>query len=243
MRNLILFSLLFLVSCISKRLPDTEILEINTNREGQGNALIMEFVKGPAHNHPSMAVWLEDTEGNYIETLYVTRYVATGSYGLGELKPGAWSNQPGAARRPATLPYWAHKRGVKAPDGLYIPSPENPVPDGLTSATPKGNFNLNTVLSNRENRKFRILLEINQAWDSNAFWTNNKFPGDLNYYGSLQPSLIYAALVDPSEPGEPVFLNPIGHGHPSGSTGQLFTDISTLTTSRQIMHTINVRFK
>lgn len=240
--GIILLSVL-LTSCISQKVAETETIEVTTNQNGQGNHLVLEFIKGPAHNHPSLAVWVEDMEGNYIETLYVTMYVAKGTYGHGELKPGEWSNQPGTARRPATLPYWAHKRGIKASDGLYIPSPENPVPDALSSPTPKGNFNLNTLLTASKSGKFRILLEINQAWDSNKFWTNNKFPGDLNYYGSLQPSLVYAATLNSSEPGEAVYLNPVGHGHPSGADGKLYTDLTTFTTAKEIIHSVNVRIK
>jgi hypothetical protein len=243
MKHFIILAGVFLFSCVSQKIGETETIHITTNKDGRGNQLTLEFIKGPSHNYPSMAIWVEDLEGKYLETLYVTRYVATGTYGRGELQPGQWSNQPGAARRPATLPYWAHKRGIRASDGLYIPSPENPVPDALTSATPSGNFNLNTFLSENKPGKFRILLEINQAWDSNKFWTNNKYPGDLNYYGSLQPSLVYAATVDPADTTGPVYLNPIGHGHPSGADGRLFTDLTTLTTAKEIIHSVNVRFK
>jgi hypothetical protein len=243
MRYLFYIVPFLIVSCISQKVTDTEIIELSTNTAGRGSRLVMEFLKGPAHNHPSMAIWAEDMEGNYIETLYVTRYVGTGTYEHGEISPGNWSNKPGPARRPATLPYWAHKRGIQAPDGLYIPSADNPLPDALTSATPKGNFRLQTALSDLTSGKFRILLEINQPWDSNKFWTNDKFPGDLNYFGSLQPSVIYAATIDVSAAGEPVFLNPIGHGHPSGSNGQLITDLTTLTTAKEIIHSVNIRLK
>jgi hypothetical protein len=243
MKYLIFLILLAMFSCITQKVSETEVVELTTNAGGKGNNLILEFAKGPAHNNPSMAVWAEDLEGNYIETLYVTQYVATGRYGYGELAPGNWSNKPGEARRPATLPYWAHKRGVKAPDGLYIPSTENPLPDALTSATPKGNFRLHTALSEIKSGQFRILLEINQPWDSNKFWTNDKFPGDLNYFASLQPSLIYAGTLDTSNMQEPVFLNPIGHGHPSGATGQLFTDLTTLTTAKEIIHSVKILLK
>jgi hypothetical protein len=126
---------------------------------------------------------------------------------------------------------------------LYIPSTENPLPDALTSATPKSNFRLNSSLSEMKSGKFRILLEINQPWDSNKFWTNDKFPGDSNYFGSLQPSLVYAATIDPANMEEPVFLNPIGHGHPSGTSGQLFTDLTTLTTAKEIIHSVKILLK
>jgi hypothetical protein len=202
---------------------------------------MIEFIKGPAHNHPSMAIWTEDLSGNYLEALFVTQYVATGSYRHGEMAPNRWSAKPGNARRPASLPYWAHKRGIKAPDGLYIPSAETSVPDALTAATPSGNFRLNTAVSDTSSGKFRILLEINQPWDSNHFWTNSRYPDDPDYASSLQPSLVYAAEIDPDDFDEPVFLNPIGQGDPSGSTGKLYTNLTTITTAKEIIHSVSIR--
>ena len=45
---------------------------------------------------------------------------------------------------PRHLPYWAHKRGVLASDGLFMPEPENPVPDAYSGATPVTGFTLNS---------------------------------------------------------------------------------------------------
>lgn len=243
MKSLITAVLLVLTSCVSQRVGEVETIEISTNNDGKGNKFILEFIKGPAHNHPSMALWIENLEGTYIETLFVTQFVATGTYKHGDLGQGSWSDKPGEARRPASLPYWAHKRGIKASDGLYIPSVKDPLPDALTAATPKGNFVLKTSLTSLQEGKFKIMLEINQPWDSNKFWTNNRFPDDKDYFTSLQPSLVYSAVIDPSETGEPVFLNPVGHGHPSGSGGKLFTDLTTLTTAKEILHSVSIRTK
>ena len=243
MKKIIFAAMLFLVACTTPRETVVEELEVTTNLTGSGNALAMEITRGKAYNHPSLAVWVEDMEGNYLETLFVTQYVARGVYGHGQLGPGKWDNKEGVVRRPATLPYWAHKRNVKASDGLYIPSPENPMPDALTAATPAGSFRLNSHLTTKSNHRFRILLEINQAWDANNFWTNGKYPGDNDYFGSLQPSLVYAGVIDPAHPDQEVFLNPIGHGHPSGQDGHLYTDLTTLTTAREILHKVRVFVK
>ncbi len=232
--------LFFLSSCIAQQSPEKERIVLSTNIQGKGNAFIIDFVKGKEFNHPCFAIWVEDMEGIYLETLLVTRYVAKGVYGHGQIAPGKWDNKPGPVRRPATLPYWAHKRNIKAEDGLFIPSPENPVPDGITTATPAGSFRLNTSLSVKKSGKIRVLLEINQAWDSNNYWYNGKFPDDIDYYGSLQPSLVYAGTIDLSEPDSPVFLNPIGHGHPSGKDGRLYTDLTSFTSAREIIYSVNV---
>ncbi len=229
--------------CASQRGIENEPIIIKTSPENPAREIEIEFIKGDAFNHPSFAIWTEDLEGDYIETLYVTEYVAKGKFGYGEIEPGRWQNEPGEARRPATLPYWAHKRNVKAPDGLYIPSPETPVPDAITTATPKNNFRLETATSYSRNAKFRVLMEINQAWDSNEFWTNNKYPDNNDYFGSLQPALVYAVTVDPINPENEYHLNPIGHSHPTGANGKLFTDLTTITTAKEIAHKIIVRLK
>lgn len=242
MKTHIIILVVFLSSCVAQQTPDREQIVLNTNVNGKGNSFTLDLVRGKAYNHPSFAVWVEDTEGNYLETLYVTRFVAGGVYGHGQLSPGKWDNKPGEARRPGTLPYWAHKRNVRAEDGLFVPSEKNPLPDAITAATPTGSFKLNSRLTNEKSGKIRVLLEINQAWDANNYWYNGKFPGDNDYFGSLQPSLIYAATIDLSRSEGSVFLNPVGHGHPSGKDGRLYTDLTSLTTAKDIIHSVSVTF-
>ena len=243
-KNILFFAIVLLIwSCASQRSIDEEAKVIRTSPENRSRNLEVQFVAGDEFNHPTFAFWTEDLYGNYIETLFVTEYVASGKFKYGEIEPGKWKNEPGEVRRPATLPYWSHKRNIQAPDGLYIPSPETPVADALSAATPKGNFILQTSTSYTGNKKFRVLCEINQAWDSNEFWTNSKFPDDNDYYGSLQPALVYAVTIDPTQPDKEYYLNPIGHSHPSGKTGELFTDLTTLTTAKEIAHKIVVRLK
>jgi len=237
------FVLLILVSCATEKQVGQQPEIITTALPGTLQTIEIEFIKGKAFNYPSFAFWVEDTEGNYIETLYVTRFVATGTYDHGELSPGKWSNTAGEARRPASLPYWSHKRGILAPDGLYIPSPSTPVPDALTGATPRSNFVLKTGTTCQKNKKFRIMMEINQPWDSNNFWVNSKFEGDPGYFTSLQPALVYSVTIDPTDSTGEYCLNPIGHGHPSGKDGRLYTDIETLTTAKEIAKKVIVRIK
>lgn len=238
----IILSLIFW-GCGSNRSITEEITKITTSPQQINAVLDIEFIKGKSFNHPSFAIWIEDLEGNYIETLFVTKYVGSGVFAHGELESGKWKNEPGAVRRPAALPYWSHKRNIVAPDGLYVPSPETAVPDALTAATPTNNFLLRTGTKIKSNQKFRVLFEINQPWDSNQYWTNDKFPEDKDYFTSLQPSLVYAVTIG-TNPGETkYFLNPIGHGEPSGKDGKLYTDLTTLTSAKEIAQKISVTLK
>lgn len=197
----------------------------------EGIPVSIHFDKGDEYYHPLIVFWVEDTDGNYVQTLYATKSIATGTFRYGVADGKKWSE--GERRRPAALPYWGHKRGFKAPDGLYIPSPENPLPDAITGATPTNNFVINSLI-NPEVKKFTIYMEINQTWDWNQHWHNNLYPNDDEYKTSCQPALVYRAEVDLTSTQKSFILKPIGHSHPSGKTGELFTDLSTFTTALKI---------
>lgn len=240
--SILLSSIVILSSCSGAgrtlKTPETPTV-INTNSDAQTPLIVLEFFKGKEHNHPLMAVWTEDLDGKYIETLYVAQSIAKGIYIHGDKKSGKW--MPGPMRRPATLPYWAHKRGVKEEDGLYIPTIHTQMPDAITSATPKGNFVLNAKTTKIYPKQFQVLFEINQSWDWNEHWTNNKFPDDKEYKTSSQPSLVFQASINFDSSETPIQLKAIGHGHYSGANGELFEDLSTLTTAMKIAEKILVR--
>jgi hypothetical protein len=220
-----------------KNLPASDTLV--TNPAGKGRALQVEFTKGAAHNHPLMAIWIEDTDGNYIQTLYVAQSIATGKFAHGDKSSGQWT--VGEVRRPAALPYWSHKRGVIAADGLYLPTPDHPVPDAYTGATPQQNFVLKTRLDGDTPPVIKIMLEINQPWDWNDYWTNARYMDDYEYKSSAQPAVLYEATIDMNNAGAELEMTLIGHSHYSGQDGKLYTDISTLTTALQIAGKIVVK--
>lgn len=241
MKTLVFILIIIIFSaCTFQQKIESTVENIITRPEQINSQFEFNLTPGKYHNHPSFAVWVEDLEGNYIETLYVTKYYASGIFARGEAAQGKWKNEPGNVRRPATLPYWSHKRNIKAPDGLYAPSIETAVPDALTGATPKAGFNLKTGSKVTGEKMFRILFEVNQAWDSNDFWTNDKYPDNFDYKTSLQPALVYAVTVSPGNAGKTLYLNPIGHSHPWGENGELFTDLTTITTAREIFGKIAV---
>jgi len=211
---------------------------ITSNISGTGQPIEIEFIRGNAFNHPTFAIWLEDTEGKYIQTLFVTRAIGQSIFTYGDKADGTW--KPGEVRRPAALPYWAHKRGIRASDGLYIPSADQPVPDAYSGATPKGNFSLTTRSDNPLPQQVKICMEINQTWDWNEYWTNSKYPDDKDYKTSCQPSVVYSAILNLANP-DVVTLQPAGHGHYSGKDGSLTPDLSTLTTALNITSGITVR--
>jgi hypothetical protein len=203
-----------------------------TNREETGSGLVFHFEKGERFNHPLMALWIEDTSGNYLQTLYVAESIAKGIYGHGDKSNGKWL--PGPIRRPATLPVWAHSRGVRENDGYYIPTTATALPDAVTGATPPGDFVVISRLPVSVPALFDVYFEINQSWDWNEYWTNNKFPDDEDYKTSCQPALVYKARIGQITSGERVGLALIGHSHYSGRDGEIYKDLSTITTAKDI---------
>jgi hypothetical protein len=247
LRTTIIFLAILLLSANlmaqKKKTKSTEFnpVILQTNIDGQGIEFEIELHKGSEFYYPLLAIWIEDMSGNFIQTIYVAQSIAKGVFVYGQVKDNGWEKE--SKRRPAALPYWSHKYGFRAGDGLFLPTPENPVADAYTGATPTSDFILKSKSDNELPQKFKILFEINQSWDWNEYWTNNKFPEDNEYKTSAQPALVYAADIDLSTNQKEYLLKPIGHSHYSGKTGELFTDLSTLTTALEIVDKIIVKIK
>lgn len=214
---------------------------LTTHQHAEGTRVEIHFSKGIKHYHPLMAIWIEDIEGNYIHPLYIAKSIAKGIFGHAEYKEGSW--KLGEKRVPSALPYWSHKRNIPGPDSLFIPTPEHPLPDAYTGATPTGEFILKTIVADSVGTRFKILFEINQPWDWNEHWFNNKYPGNNEYLKSAQPALVYEANIDLNNKATEYTMQPIGHSHPYGETGELFRDLSTLTTAMNIADQIVIKIK
>jgi hypothetical protein len=209
--------------------------------DSTGTPFEIHFARGRYHNHPLMVFWLEDTEGKYLRTIYVATSIGKGVFRYGTAEEGFW--KPGEIQRPAALPVWGHKRGVKNEFGNMIPSPAIPVPDAMTGPTPKRNFVLHTNTGKPLPRQFVVKMEINQTWDFNEFWTNDKFPGNDEYITSCQPALVYEARINLDELQNEYTMLPIGHSHYDGSDGAVTRDLSTITTALQIAREVKVIFQ
>ncbi|MDQ1332526.1 MAG: hypothetical protein QG576_561 [Bacteroidota bacterium] len=245
-RILILIIVLTVSACTVGTLKNrNQAAEIKTtlssNTLGKGPEIIVDLSKGESFYYPLFAIWLEDVNGKYIQTLYVAEAVATGVFKYGRQENNKWITA--TKRAPQTLPYWAHKRGIIATDGLYVPDSQTRVPDAYTGATPVQGFVLTSHADGALPERYKVMLEINQNWDWNEYWTNDKYPDDDNYKMSCQPALVYEAVVDSKSLKDYYSLNPVGHSHYSGKTGELFTDLSTLTTALHIVDSVIVKIR
>ncbi len=209
------------------------------NPEATGPGLEIIFRKGESHNHPLMAIWVEDLNGNFVQTLFVAKSIGTGIFEHGKANQGKW--QPGEIKRPAALPVWSHRRGIQTDDGLFLPDRKNPIADAYTGATPTGDFNMLVHLDIPDIKEFNVFFEINQSWDWNEYWTNNKYPDDAEYKTSAQPSLVYKTTVNMASDQDSYPMYIIGHGHYSGKNGDVNKDLSTITTAKNIIKEVFVR--
>jgi hypothetical protein len=88
---------------------------------------------------------------------------------------------------------------------------------------------------------FYVYFEINQTWDWNNYWSNNKYPDDEDYKTSCQPALVYRIMLSRHDVGQFKKLELIGHSHYSGKDGQIYSDLSTITTAKEITASVSVR--
>jgi len=243
--SIIILSLIVLACSAGKNikqaLPYKPKEKIVTNISGKGPNISLKLFQGPSFKYPLVAVWLEDTGGKYIQTLYVSKSVTTRVFTHAIKENNKWIVAP--ARATKSLPYWAHKKKFNSSDDIYVPDDQSVVPDAYTGATPKAGFILTTRADNPLPEKFKVMMEINQKWDRNEYWTFNKYPGDEFYKMSCQPALVYEAIVEPGLPQKSYPMKLIGHSHYSGITGELFTDLSTITTALYIADSVIVRIK
>ena len=183
-------------------------------------------------NPPQMAIWMEDINGNYLSTIYVTHKIATQS----------WQMANGNRRKEA-LPNWCFSRGVKYEDGLYLPTKKEPIVDGVSGATLHGSFNVEVSPKNTPDQ-FVVKVEINHSTDFNDAYPKTAKEGDPNYsggkLGSGQPALVYAANVDLYSGKKEFEAKLIGHSSPDGSSKGIDKDLSGLTTALHIVKHITV---
>lgn len=239
-----LLFILFLISSgfyHSERPVYQDPLVIKTNLDANGINLEIEFTRGYAFLNPLFAFWYEDTLGNFIQTLYIARCVGTGFYQYGVMVDEEW--RPAALRKPATLPVWAHRRGILAEDNLYMPTPDNPVPDAVTGATPQTNFILKTKTNDPELRFISLFMEINQSYDWNDFYTLDINPEEHNYKDNNQPAIVYSVTIDLKQKDQTFKMRPIGHSHLSGKDGLVYRDMENITTALSIVREIMINVK
>lgn len=228
------------VSCVSSDKSPEKRPNYVYGESANGSIIELKFEKGTMHNHPLFAVWLADENGKFVQTLYVSESIGKGVFKRANRETGKWI--VGEIQRPAALPYWTHARNIKNEMGTLLPTAKNPEVDAHTGATPIASYDMTLFTQEKLNGKYRLYLELNQSWDWNEFWTNNKFPDNIEYKTSSQPALVYMVEFDTNS-NKNYEMKPIGHSHYAGENGELFTDLSTITTALKIAKKITISVK
>jgi hypothetical protein len=136
-------------------------VEIGEHWQGKMKVFIFSVKKTP-----QLAVWIEDSQGNYVSTITAT----------GKSVKNNWISAPKEGR-PEALPVWNHKRQNSSEEI-----------DITSSATPKGTVDIqvdNDSLT--DGKEYNVHLEVNNSFDYNDYWTEN------NSGVNGQPSLVYHA--------------------------------------------------
>jgi len=237
----ILISFFTIMNSLSAQeiIEGSKLQKIKTNEGKNGIPIEIVFEKGLEHYYPLMAIWVEDTTGVYIHPLYVAKSIAKGKFRHAKYEQGVWRSDRKLI--PSALPYWSHRQTDVSNDSIFLPTPERPLADAYTGATPTNSFVLKTVVEPDAGDVFNILFEVNQSWDWNEYWYNSKYPGNEEYLKSAQPALVYRVTVNVNEQKRKYKMKPVGHSHPYGANGELYEDISTMTTALKIADRIIVR--
>jgi hypothetical protein len=141
-----------------------------------------------------LGIWLTDEKGAFVDTVYVTKYVA--KKGLGNRKGGLDDKWGGV--RLSVLPVWAHRRGIDYGGGNFYPPRDKPLPDTVTSATPKAGEFIWMWKSERPlpEGKYFYYVEVNKSFDKNEYHNYSWYRGQPSvvYRGSLVVALMRDVL-------------------------------------------------
>ena len=186
-------------------------------------------------NSPQIAIWLTDMSGNYLATVYVSKKIASEGW--------VFNNNN---RRRESLPVWCYARNIQYPDGLYLPTKKQPLPDSVTGATPKGSFSVKLAPAEKL-KQFKVRVEVNHSRDFNENYPETDAisgatsQGNSSYSAeSGQPALVYEASVDLLSGNKKFDAQLIGHSSPDGTSGNIESDTSKITTALDIIKRITV---
>lgn len=122
---------------------------------------------------PQIAVWVEDSDGTYVGTLFVTKK-ASGNKWIGSPKDG----------RPESLPDWYKSKGQNP--AVKISKDDL---DATTSATPKKGIVISKDLELEKGKTYVFKCQANQSFDYNEYYTKKNSGVDG------QPAVIYCGEI------------------------------------------------
>ncbi len=229
------------------------LVTVKPGAHWQHSFRVMGLIK--VTNQPQMAFWLEELDGKHVATIYVTHRTALQDW---RPSPGEKKDQ---IRRPSSLPVWVHQHqtgGLMAEatcascHNLHnakekMIEPNSPLA-AITGATPKTGFTREwQIPADLKPGKYIIKAEINHSKDFNNTFKESAAENDEYYsggkMGSGQPSVVWQGELQIGSNPAAVWLKKIGHGHPAGKNGTIFSDLSRMDSALDIVESIEVKFE
>lgn len=171
---------------------------------------------------PQFVLWIQDENGNSCQTIFATK----------KASKKKWIFAPKNGR-PESLPVWYHSC-----KNFYVSESENEL-DAVTSATPKGSFEISRKIQLKEGKKYFIYAEVNKSFDYNEFYPKDAEKNSSEYSGvNGQPSAVYRAEFGFENPEAKLEL--VGTGSLDGKSGSLEDKTDTLTTAKNLVEKIIV---
>lgn len=124
---------------------------------------------------PQIAVWVENSDGTYVDTLFVTKK-ASGNKWIGSPKDG----------RPESLPDWYKSKGQNPAEKI-----SKDEVDATTSATPKKGIVISKDLELKKGKTYVFKCQANQSFDYNDYYTKKNSGVDG------QPAVLYTGEIIP----------------------------------------------
>jgi len=163
---------------------------------------------------PQVAVWLENLDGTYIDTVYVTEIIVTGKFDAAP-KQG----------RPEALPVWSHLPGQSV--------------DAVSSPTTVGSTVRygNDIAARLPAGEYIVKLETNRSYDWNTVFTKK------NSGVNGQPSVIYAAKLTIGGARTTATFLPVGTGSVDGSDGNVKAGLEGIDTALELFSDMKVSYE
>ena len=234
---MLLVGLLLISSCAINHLNEEKTVIVLDKGNSETHLIVSvnkgpewshEFKPGPfvIHVYPQMVFWVENQNGELVETLYVS-----GADGKGFRN--ATKKQLGEEFYRLCFPIWSKKMNLVA---HQLPTKEIPYSDAVTSATPQSSFDLDIHMG-AFSTPFVLYAEINKSMDYNQIYTKE----NTDWIG--QPSVVYAAQIDSLYNNQTTSLKPIGFSDDSKKPPELIRSFEGIDTALSMVDEIQFLFK
>lgn len=121
--------------------------ENSENRTAKVRVLVTPGSEWKEKFPPQFALWIQDSDGNFSRTIFATKRASK--------KKWIFAPKDG---RPESLPVWYHSC-----ENFYVPESKNEM-DAVSSATPKGSFDVSRKIQLEEGKKISCFCGSEQKF-------------------------------------------------------------------------------